>query len=139
LFNYQREAKGITIVPTSDAIRRCVEHLKENKVIALVADRDFSTSGIRMDFLGKKVNLPKGPAMFSWKTGAPIVPMFLIRNKNKAFTLSCSEAIYPPEQDTQLNEDQIVEEIMRQYIKEIEKKIKAYPSQWLLFREFGVK
>lgn len=139
LFNHQREAKGVTVVPTNVALRRCIEQLKSNKLIALVADRDFSTNGIVMDFLGQKALVPKGAAMFSWKSGAPIIPIFLIRNGDGTFNFSCHEPIYPPREDTSKNEEEIISGIMRRYITVIEEQIRAHPSQWLLFREFCVK
>ncbi|MFA5088392.1 MAG: hypothetical protein WC552_05095, partial [Candidatus Omnitrophota bacterium] len=54
LFNSQREVKGITVVPMNVSVRKSIETLKNNKLVALVADRDFTMSGEVMDFLGKK-------------------------------------------------------------------------------------
>lgn len=139
LFNDQRETKGVTVVPSNIAVRHCIEQLRSNKLVALVADRDFGAHGITMDFLGGKMLVPKGPALFSWKTGAPILPVFLIRNGDGTFTLSCSEPIYPPERKTPKTDDNILKGIMAQYMSVIETKIRAYPSQWLLFREFSLK
>ena len=78
LFNRQREAKGVTVVPTSVALRRCTEQLKENKFIALVADRDFGTSGFVVDFLVRIMLVPTGPATFSLKSGALTIPAFAL-------------------------------------------------------------
>ena len=60
LFNAQRELSGVNVVAPSVAVRRCLEKLKANESIALVADRDFGTHGVEMDFLGYKTLLPKG-------------------------------------------------------------------------------
>lgn len=139
LFNQRREAKGVTVVPTNAALRRCVEQLKKNRLIALVADRDFSANGFVVDFLGRKMLIPKGPAMFSWKTGAPIIPVFLIRNEDGGFTMSCHEPLYPPKRNTSIGEDEVVLGIMRRYIPIIEDQIRAFPSQWLLFRDFSIR
>ena len=139
LFNDQREAKGVTVVPTNGALRHCIEQLRGNKLVALVADRDFGANGVIMDFLGRKMTVPKGPAVFSWKTGAPIIPVFLIRNGDGTFTFSCCDPIYPPDRNTSVGEDKIIKGIMHRYMSVIEEKVLAYPSQWLLFREFCVK
>lgn len=138
LFNDQREAKGVTVVPTNGALRQCIEQLRGNRLLALVADRDFSANGIMMDFLGSKMLVPKGPAMFSLKTGAPILPIFLIRNGDGTFTFSCSQPIYPPGRNRR-EDDTTMKELMGRYMSVIEKKIRAHPSQWLLFREFSLK
>jgi len=138
LFNHQREAKGVTVVPMNTAVRQCMEQLKENKLIALVADRDFSSHGIVMDILGRKMLIPKGPAMFSWKSGAPIIPVFCIRNEDGSFNMSCHEPLYPPNRNVSIEEDTIVLGIMRHYVSIIEEQIRAHPSQWLLFREIFI-
>ena len=139
LFNTQREACGIAVIPTNVAVRRSLEALKENKFIALVADRDFNANGLEMDFLGKKALIPRGAVVFSVKTGAPIIPCFLIRNPDDSFTLELDDIIFPLE----VMEDNVPEEtmltVMQQYIAVIEKKIRQYPTQWLMFRKFWIK
>jgi KDO2-lipid IV(A) lauroyltransferase len=42
-------------------------------LIALVADRDLSQSGIDVKFFGKNARMPAGPALLAIKTGIPIV------------------------------------------------------------------
>lgn len=138
-FNQQRESKGITVVPTNTAIRECMEQLKKNKLVGLVSDRDFGQHGVLTDFFGCKALMPKGAAMFSWKTGAPIIPVFLLRNEDGTFDLSCHEPFYPPDKGASADENKIVAGIMRRYIAVIEEQIRAYPGQWLVFREFCVK
>jgi len=139
LFNHQRQSKGMTVIPTHMAFRRCLEKLKENKLIALVADRDFSLNGEPMDFLGRKTLIPAGPAVFSLMTGAPIIPVFLIRDEDGTFTLSVCEPMYPPSHVRKEDEREALLGIIKQYISVIEEKIYLYPTQWLMFREFWIK
>ena len=139
LFNHQREAKGVVVIPSNGALRGCIEQLRSNKFIALVGDRDFTNNGLVMDFLGRKALIPKGAAMFSWKTGAPIIPTFLIRSNNGTFDLTCHDPIYPPKKGVAFEEKAIILGIMRQYLSVIEEQIHRYPSQWLLFREFSAR
>lgn len=139
LFNRQREFKGITVVPTNIAVRKCMEHLKNNKIVAIVADRDFTVKGGElMDFLGHKALIPKGAAMFSQRTGAPILPTFLIREPDDTFRLSILEPMFPAGDDPGVSEEEAVRAIMRRYLAVIEEQIRRYPAQWLLFREFAV-
>jgi len=134
-FNKQRESRGMTIVPTSTAIRQCLETLRENKFTALAADRDFSLNGEVMDFLGRKAFIPKGPAAFSIKTGAPIVPVFLIRQESNNFVLHFEEPIWPGENG---NEHNAQLNLMYKYVRIMEDKIRQNPEQWMVFREFWV-
>ena len=139
LFDKQRERWGIAVIPTNGALRRCLEALRENKLVALVADRDFSQNGVEMDFLNKKALIPKGAAVFCAKTGAPIIPTFLIRNADDSFTLEFGELIYSPAIQEEVVSEEILRAIMRKYTTLIEEKIRQYPAQWLMFREFWIK
>lgn len=139
LFNQQRERQGMTIIQTSNAIRRSLEALKENKFIAVVADRDFTANGLELDFLGRVALIPKGAAIFTIKTGAPIIPTFMIREPDDTFTLTIHEPIYPQKiTSTDVDQD-ILLSTMKNYITIIEEKIRKYPTQWLMFRKFWIK
>ena len=139
LFNHQRQSMGVAIIPIHTAIRRCLEALKSNKLVAVAADRDFTQSGEVLDFLGRKAMIPKGAALFTIKTGAPIVPCFLVRNQDNSFSLLFEEAIDPPFESEEYIEDSSLITMMQQYTKVIEEKIRQFPTQWLMFRPFWVK
>lgn len=136
LFNHQREFFEIEIIPTNVAIRRVFERLKENKLVAIAADRDFQQNGQMVRIFGKDVLLPKGAAMFSMKTKAAIIPSFLIRAQDNTFDLILEEPIYPQEVNTQKEN---VVPLMQKYVAVLEEKIKTSPTQWMLFREFGAQ
>lgn len=139
LFNEQREAKGITIVPPHLAIRKGMETIRNNKFFALVADRDFTQSGEVLDFLGKRALIPKGAALFSLKTGAPIVPCFLTRNADNTFTFDFKDPIIPPTQVDEDVKESALLAVMQQYTAVIEQKIREFPTQWLMFRQFWIQ
>jgi lauroyl/myristoyl acyltransferase len=140
LFNKQREARGVRVVQTSVAVRRSLETLKENKLVALVADRSFGIHGEILPFLGKNAMIPKGPALLSLKTGAPIVPCFLIREgTDDHFTMIIEDPIDPPQHCHGHVDEVILQATMQKYIRIIEDKIRQYPSQWLMFRKFWVE
>jgi len=136
LFNAQRERWRINVVPSNLAVRKCLETLRNNRCVALVADRDFSAHGERMDFLGRQMLIPKGAAIFSAKTAAPILPVFMIREPDDSYTLSVEEPIFPPQPASETVDKDIALGIMSRYKEVIEKKIRKYPTQWLMFREF---
>lgn len=136
LFNSQRAKKGVTVVQPNVAVRRLIEALHKNKLVALVADRDFGHNGEILPFLGKNVLIPKGAAMFSLKTGAPIIPIFLIRKDENFFELNVEAPIYP----SRIYKGEVAHEavinLIKEYLKVIEDKIYQYPTQWLMFRRY---
>jgi len=137
LFNAQREAFGAMVIQTDVAVRRVVEHLHRNRLVAILADRDFGSRGIMMDFLGHRTMIPKGAAFFSLKTGAPIVPLFFLRRDDGHYDINIYPPIEPPVSAAGKISDEVAIEYMQQYLTIIEDEIKKNPSQWLLFRELG--
>lgn len=135
-FNSKREFFGTVVIQTNVALRRCLEHLKRNRLIALLADRDFGHHGLLMNFLGKKALIPKGAALFALKTGAPIIPVFFLRTANDGFQVTLAEPIYPPIMDEGRISDQEIEGLINKYLYLLEDQIYKYPGQWLMFRRF---
>lgn len=130
-FNFQRESKGVKVIPLGRAVRQCLDLLKENKMVALAGDRDFSEKGAVVDFFGRPAFLPVGPAAIALKTGAAIVPGFMFRNKDDSCTLKIEKPIeFIPTGDK--NKDLL--ELITQCKIIIEDYIKRYPDQWYMFR-----
>lgn len=128
-FNKQRQIKGLKVIPLGKAVRQCLSLLKENKIIGLVGDRDFTERGIILDFFGKPTIFPEGPAVFALKTAAVIVPGFMIRNKDDTFTLRIEKPI-----EFGLNNNP--RQIIQSYKIIFEDYIRRYPDQWYMFRKF---
>ncbi|MCU0652621.1 MAG: lysophospholipid acyltransferase family protein [Candidatus Omnitrophica bacterium] len=134
-FNHQRRSKGIKVVPLGKAVRQCLDILKKNEALALVGDRDFTEKGIVLDFFGKPCFFPEGAAAFSLKTGAAIVPGFMIRNKNDGFTLRFEK---PLEFSPSGNRNPDIAGIIKLYKGIFEDYIRRYPDQWYAFRRFWI-
>ena len=70
-----REALGMEVVPLGpSAGAACSRALKENRILALLCDRDITGGGIPVDFFGERTTLPGGPATLALRSGAPLVP-----------------------------------------------------------------
>lgn len=133
LFVGQRTRAGINVIPLGSALKKCYEALKRGEVLALVGDRDFSPNGVNAKFFGKEALLPRGPAAFYLKTGAQIVPGFLIRMPDDTFELRFERAI-----SCDITGDEAVDEkrVTELCLKVIEDYVRRYPSQWYMFRRF---
>ncbi|HSV39267.1 MAG TPA: phosphatidylinositol mannoside acyltransferase [Nocardioidaceae bacterium] len=57
-----------------DTMARLVAAVEQRKLICLLSDRDLTGSGIEVDLLGRRANLPAGPALLARKTGAAVIP-----------------------------------------------------------------
>jgi KDO2-lipid IV(A) lauroyltransferase len=73
-FLRHREAMGFEVLSLdSRSFATLVKRAREKRLIALVADRDLSQSGIDVNFFGKNARMPVGPALLAIKTGISIV------------------------------------------------------------------
>jgi KDO2-lipid IV(A) lauroyltransferase len=135
-FNFQRERKGTKVIPLGKAVRMCLELLKQKKMVALVGDRVFTDSGIILDFFGKPALFPQGPAAFSLKSDAIIVPGFMLRNKDDSFTLSIEK---PIEFNSSGDKERDLKELTTQYKIIFEDYIRRYPDQWYMFKKFWIE
>lgn len=131
LFTNQRAAKGINVIPVGSSPGIYVDVLRKNRLIALVGDRTNSDKGIMLDFFKKPALIPKGPAILSLRTGAPIVPGFMIRTKDDKFELVFEKPIDPS--DFSQDNSHAVEEITKSVVSVMERHISENPSQWFLF------
>jgi KDO2-lipid IV(A) lauroyltransferase len=78
-----REAIGMEVLALdSNTLPTLSNRLNQGKLIALVADRDFSKSGVEVDFFSKKAKMPIGPAVLSLRTGAPLITAQVSYNPN---------------------------------------------------------
>ena len=59
----------------------CARAMKKKRMLGLIADQDGGYDGIFVPFLGKMASTPTGPAYFSRKFNAPIVPIFIVRKE----------------------------------------------------------
>ncbi len=131
-FIHQRAIRGVKSIPLGVQIKECFKVLKRNEPLAIVGDKDYTDSGTSIDFFGKKALVPKGPAAFALRTGAPVIFTVLTREKNDRFKLHFEEPLrYSPTGDFEKD----VKCLMSKYLESFEKYIRKYPDQWYVFRE----
>ena len=131
----QRERHGLKVLRVKSVMKRCISALVNKGILALMGDRDFTDSGIKLDFFGVPTSIPKGPAALSLKTNAAIVPIFFIRENRYNYRLIFAEAIEPgPIQN--MDKSELHKNSLKKCIAVMEKYIRKYPEQWLMFRNF---
>ena len=130
-FTHQRLKGKVRPIEIGATLKSCYKILRSNNILALLGDRDFTKSGLVLDFFGRPAQIPRGPAAFSYRIGSAIVPTFMIRQPDDTFTLFMEEPILPDPSET---EDAAIVNLTKKYLSVIESYIKAYPTQWHVFR-----
>jgi lauroyl/myristoyl acyltransferase len=126
-FVKRRRKKGMNIVSGGRATSKLLSALRRNECIGILGDRSVLGRGILRDFFGSPTVVPYGHVALSLRTGASIVPTFLIREKGTHFKLCVDEPIRPG-----CGEDAF-EEMMSRSLRVMEKYVRQNPDQWFVF------
>ena len=113
--------------PITSSIKKSLNCLHRNEILYLVADEQQRRGGLPVPFFGQKAFTPAGPAIFSLKTGASILPMFVLRENGIQRTLVIGKPIQIKETS---EEKKDIEILTAQFTKVIEEVVRQYPSQW---------
>jgi KDO2-lipid IV(A) lauroyltransferase len=105
-------------------ILRC---LRKGDIVGFICDENQKQGGVLVEFLGRPMALPVGPAVYHLKTKAPILPLFIIRQRDKQH-----KVIIAPPLKFQLSgdEERDIFIITSQIARVMESYIKRYPGQW---------
>jgi len=124
-----RERMGLIVIPPRNATQKVLQALSENQIVGVLFDqRGKRSQGVWADFFGRKVPTTPGLAVMSLRSKAPVIPVFMVREKQGRHHLFIKEPLKlihtgdfrkDVEANTQLF-NHIIESIVRQY-----------PEQWL--------
>jgi KDO2-lipid IV(A) lauroyltransferase len=131
-FRAQREAFGIDIVALGpDASSQVLRALRDNRVVALVSDRDLTGDGVDVEFFGERTTLPAGPATLALRTGATLMAVAVYFRPGRDHHAVIRPPI-PLERHGRLRED--IARITQQLAHEFEGLIRSAPEQWHLMQ-----
>lgn len=103
-----RESIGMEVL---DANARSLailsQRLRNNRLVALVADRDLTQSGVNVTFLGGPSRMPAGPALLAIQTGAPLITAF-VKYEESGIRIIFEPEIKIPELGTQQEKIQVM-------------------------------
>ena len=82
-FLEHRNRMGMTVLDLDGGVMPQLRNfLNQGRLVALVADRDLSKSGIEVDFFGSKAKMPPGPALLALDTKASLITVYVSFREN---------------------------------------------------------
>ena len=131
LFLEHRRQLGMEIIDlSSDHVgRQLTQRLEQNRIVALVADRDLSGGGVEVEMFGRTRRMPAGPALLALSSGAPLLsgPTYTTRE-------GWVEVLTPVSiESTGKRKDDIIA-LTRALAAAFERAIAAAPPDWHLFQ-----
>ncbi len=131
LVRAKRERLGVRVIPTGPAsAREALRALRRGDVLCLAADIDKAGNGIPVNFLGRRVCLPAGPATLALRTGASLIPGYALRRGSRGHEARLFEPIELPGDG---DADARVRVVTQRIADAFERMIQLDPSQWFAF------
>ena len=118
---------GTGIIPMGLSVRDVLRCLHDGEAVLMAADQSAPKESLRVNFFGRLTPVFQGPALFSLKTGAPLVLAHMVRKSNGGYRLQFSEI---PSGDLDNTEEGITE-LTKRHVAATEELIREVPEQWM--------
>lgn len=126
-FVQNRSRFGAKMIPKNTSLLRVFKALKRGESVVMLLDQNVGwRRGVFVNFFGRLACTSYGLAFIALKTGAPVVPIFVIR-EGQAFKIEIGPQV-PLVRTGDLSRD--LEANTQEYNNVLEKYIRRYPDQW---------
>jgi len=125
IYESNRKKADIGVFYVKRSFSGPVRFLKNGGVLAIAGDRNFEGATVPVKMFGKNVEIPKGGFFLASKLRIPIVMAFSVRERDNLYHVYFEEPFMIKQDD--------IEKGIKKYVKTLEKYIRKYPDQWLLF------
>ena len=129
-----RQAMGMEVLPLDGRVLGTLaQRLRQGALVALVADRDLSRSGIDVNFFGGPSRMPAGPALLALKTSAPLITAFVSYTES-GIHIDFNEVAIP----TTGGDEEKVVEIAQRMANQFEAGISVHPQDWHMLQRIWI-
>jgi lauroyl/myristoyl acyltransferase len=109
-----------------------VHALRQNQFVALLTDRDSASRACPVDFFAGRMAMPTGAAVLAYVTGAPILPVYVVRNGRLGYEAAHEPTIDPADY-RHLPRDEAVAAMTRTMAQAFERIIGSHVEEWYNF------
>ncbi|RCW83298.1 KDO2-lipid IV(A) lauroyltransferase [Halanaerobium sp. DL-01] len=124
--NLIRKNIGISIIPKV-SVRKAYKALKQGEIVVILGDQDAREKGWKMEFFDKPASTYTGAVQLAERTGAAVVPAFLIRKG----WLKHRFLFYSPIFVDRKADKAVQRKILQDLLDTTEEIIRRYPDQWM--------
>ena len=133
-FLQHRESMGFEVLSLDNrSFATLMKRAREKRLIALVADRDLSQSGIDVNFFNYPARMPAGPALLHIKTGIPIVVAHVSYTHNGIHI-----DFEPVELSSTGSDEERIQQCVQEIARLFEKGIKGRPQDWHMLQRIWI-
>ncbi len=111
-----------------------IDHaLQEGEVVSMPADRILgSQKYVTHTFLGHTARFPLGPFRVATLRGCAVLAVNVMKTASKRYKIHITPLYY----DTTQSREEQVRQLSSSYVKELERMVTSYPTQWYNYFEF---
>jgi KDO2-lipid IV(A) lauroyltransferase len=118
----------IYAVPRKQCVDYTIRALRNNEIVFIPLDQNFgSAAGVFVEFFGQQAATATGPIVFAQRTGAVLLPMFVIRQKDDQHRIIIEPPMILEESP---DNDQMIYKNVVKITKLIEQYVRKYPHEW---------
>lgn len=114
---------------------RILRSLEEGYFVAIQGDRDYARTGRTLPFLGRSVSFPVGPFRIAAASGVPLLPVFVLREKDGTYR-TVVEAPIRVEAVPRGRRDEAERAAMMEFVAILERMVRENGEQWYMFSRF---
>lgn len=128
-----RVRQGMRVIELGRSPASIVRALRRNEILAILIDRPETENGVAIRFFGRRAVVPTGPARLALRTGAPVLPVALVRLNGVSDRV---RVLIEPNLNVQRTGDEgrdvcaLTEAIFMAHARVI----RRFPDQWYMFR-----
>lgn len=129
-FQAKRQELGLNTIystPRKTCVDNSIKVLRNNEFLFIPVDQNFGSGGVFVEFFGRQAATATGPVIFAQRTGAPILPMFIVREKDNSHRIIIEPALHIEERE---NNEATIQHNISRITRIIENYIRIYPQEW---------
>jgi len=130
IFLAKRQKYGVKTIyskPRDVCVNTTIEALRNNELVFIPIDQNFGTSGVFVNFFGRKAATATGPIIFAQRTGAALLPCFIIRQKDNTHRVIIESPLTLEKRQTP---QETIAVNIQKLTDIIEAYIKRHPAEW---------
>jgi len=123
-----RSSAFIDVVRPRNSVFKLLRDLRQGKTIVMLLDQNtMRHEAVFVNFFGRPAATQYAMALMALKTGAAVVPVFIIKNPVRhGYTIKYEKPIIPAD-----GKDRDVVKWTQEFTDVLERRIKSMPAQWL--------
>jgi KDO2-lipid IV(A) lauroyltransferase len=106
--------------------------LRNNEIVAMLPDRDSGAEQTAVQYCGDRARFPIGPAWLAVRTGAALLPAYVVRGSDGRYTARAEAPIFAPTADPD-DRRAAADDLTQQLATRFEAIVSRFPDQWYNF------